>query len=290
MKVERDSEIPVHRLLSPEGVRLDLQIAGPALRMLAYGIDFAVVLLVIALLIFVVFATLPIGQMIDKWLGSEFRQTLKHMIPDRRTAGAGGYTFGYVQGTALGILLLVQFVVETGYFIFWEIVTNGRSPGKIAMGLRVVNRNALPVNSESSVIRNFMRFVDMLPANYLVGLISILFSPSGERLGDHVAGTIVIRLDRPEAAEELDSLGDTAAFALTREQVAGIGYREMQLLRRTIRRASILTGGQRDSLISEVAETMCLRLGIAAYPGIDHLTFLRELLEIAERFSRRKTR
>ena len=57
---------------------------------------------------------------------------------------------------------------------------------------------------ESSVLRNVLRIVDILPENYVVGLVSMLLSPSGERLGDHVAGTIVIRLDRPQSAAEIE--------------------------------------------------------------------------------------
>ena len=64
----------------------------------------------------------------------------------------------------------------------------------------------LPINLRSSVLRNVLRIVDILPENYVVGLVSMLLSPSGERLGDHVAGTIVIRLDRPQAAREFEAV------------------------------------------------------------------------------------
>ena len=121
------------------------------------------------------------------------------------------------------LFLLAQFVVETGYFIFWEMLTGGRSPGKALVGLRVVRRDGLPIDFRSSVVRNVMRLVDMLPANYAVGLVAMLLSDSGEHLGDHAAGTLVIRLDRPEAAGEIQPPQRAAAFSLTRQQLARIG-------------------------------------------------------------------
>jgi uncharacterized RDD family membrane protein YckC len=67
-------------------------------------------------------------------------------------------------------------MVETGYFILWEMLTGGRSPGKALVGLRVVRRDGLPIDFRSSVVRNVMRIVDMLPANYVVGLVAMLLS------------------------------------------------------------------------------------------------------------------
>src|SRR4029077_1923437 len=103
--------------------------------------------------------------------------------------------FGALSGLLIALFVVGQFVLETGYFIFWEMVTNGRSPGKMLAGLRVVRRDGLPIDLRSSMLRNVLRIVDILPENYVVGLVSMLLSPSGERLGDHVAGTLVIRLD-----------------------------------------------------------------------------------------------
>ena len=130
--------------------------------------------------------------------------------------------FGALGGLLIALFVLAQFVVETGYFIFWEMVTNGRSPGKMLVGLRVVRRDGMPIDMRSSVLRNLLRGVDMLPENYVVGLVSMLLSPSGERLGDHVAGTIVIRLDQPQAATELEaSAKRRSAGADARATIAG---------------------------------------------------------------------
>ncbi len=281
--VARDTDTPVHGLFSPEGVRLELPVAGPAPRMLAYGVDLAIIVVLMILMFFTLISILPIGDSIDQWAQKVFHEASKQMTQPNQSHQM---QFGAMGGLLIALFVLAQFVVETGYFIFWEMVTNGRSPGKALVGLRVVRRDGMPINLRSSVLRNLLRGVDMLPENYVVGLVSMLLSPSGERLGDHVAGTIVIRLDRPEAAPEIDASPNGAAPALTRAQLSRIGPREVQLLRATLRRISSLSGERSAALVKEVAETMRARLELAELPSSDPLSFLRELLALAERYSR----
>ena len=281
--VARDTDTPVHGLFSPEGVRLELPVAGPAPRMLAYGIDLTIIVVLMILMFFALILILPIGATIDQWAQKVFHEASRQVT---QTNQAHQMDFGALGGLLIALFLLAQFVVETGYFIFWEMVTNGRSPGKMLVGLRVVRRAGMPIDLRSSVLRNLLRGVDMLPENYVVGLVSMLLSPSGERLGDHVAGTIVIRLDRPQAAPELEVSPYGAAPALTRIQLARIGPGEVQLLRATLRRISSLSDERSAALVKEVAETMRTRLEIAELPSADALTFLRDLLTLAERYSR----
>ncbi len=281
MRLEQDTaDTPVHGLFSPEGVRLEMPVAGPAPRMLAYGIDMIFIGIVLVFLFLVLVTSLPIGKVVEKWFSTGFHGAIRNGVKN------GPLEIDPVFGMILALFILVQFIVETGYFIFWEMVANGRSPGKRALGLRVVRRDGLPLDLRSSIVRNLMRIVDLLPANYCVGLASILLSPQCERLGDHVAGTIVIRLDRPQAAEDLAAQSAAPALALTREQVARIGPRELQLIRGTLRRVSYLTADRSNPLLLEVCETMRARLGLEELPTRDHLSFLRELLQVAERYSR----
>ena len=281
MNPERlEDDTPSHELFSPEGVHLDLPVAGPAPRMFAYAIDFAVIVLLIVFLMIALFSALPIGAWFDRWFSAAFHQAA-------RTANRANNTSGSAVGLFIAIFLLAQFVVETGYFIFWEMVTNGRSPGKALIGLRVVCRNGSPINLRSSAVRNFMRIVDILPANYVVGLISIIVSASCERLGDHAAGTLVVRLDRPEAASELPVGADMNQVALTRQQLARIGPRELQLVRSTLRRVANLPEDRGAQLVAEVAETLRTRMELDGLPSPDRIAFLRSVLTMAERYSRR---
>lgn len=283
------SDTPVHGLFSPEGVRLDLPIAGPGLRILAYAIDLGLLVLLLGALLLALIVILPAGNFIDHFFGSFFHQVAHAAREAARNANAGRpnpASFGLVEGLILAVFLLAHFAVEFGYFIVWEMLANGRSLGKYIIGLRVVRRDGMPIDLRGSIVRNLMRIVDMLPEYYVVGLLSMVLSPSGERLGDHVAGTIVIRLDRPQAAPEIALRDGAPAPTLTRQQIARIGPRELQLIRATIRRAGSLPEERSAAIIAEVAETMRARLELTEVPSGDQLGFLRDLLAFAERYSR----
>jgi len=279
----RESVSPVHGLFSPEGVRLELPIAGPAPRMFAYGIDLIIILVLLVFMLLALLAILPIGATIDKWAQQVFHEAARQVNEQNK---GRPIQFGAFGGALIALFVLAQFVVETGYFIFWEMVTNGRSPGKMLVGLRVVRRDGMPIDLRSSVLRNLLRIVDILPENYVVGLVSMLLSPSGERLGDHVAGTIVIRLDRPEAVPDLEASRIGSGLALTRTQLSRIGPREIQLIRATLRRVPNLSEERSVAIVNEVAEAMKLRLEIAGLQPREPLSFLHELLAVAERYSR----
>jgi uncharacterized RDD family membrane protein YckC len=273
------ADAPIHSLFSPEGVRLEMPVAGPAPRMFAYSIDWLIVLVLLVFLLIALFTSLPFGALLDKWIKSALQQAAASAhgrAPDPQA-------FGRVTGLMIATFVVAQFVIETGYFIFWEALTGGRSPGKALVGLRVVRRDGLPVDFRSSVVRNVMRIVDMLPANYVVGLVAMLASDSGERLGDHSAGTIVIRLDRPEAALEIQTPERPPPFTLTRRQLARIGPRELQLLRTTLRRIASLPEARRRPLVEEVAETLRARLELGEFPSADRVAFLHGVLAMAER-------
>ena len=226
--------------------------------------------------------TLPIGSALNKWFVSLFHRVAGSVKPGK----PNGQLNVQVGGVVIAMFLLAQFTIETGYFIFWEMLTRGRSPGKALVGLRVVQRNGLAVELTGTMVRNLMRIVDILPANYVVGLISMLLSPSGERLGDHAAGTIVIRLDRPPAAPEIQAPVNPESLSLTREQLARIGSRELRLVRGTLRRLSTIPEDRRDALLAEVTESLRQRLDLTELPRSDRQEFLRDLLAIAERYSR----
>jgi uncharacterized RDD family membrane protein YckC len=97
----------------------------------------------------------------------------------------------------IGIYLVCLFAVTWFYPIVFEVVRDGQTPGKKALGLRVVNDNGTPVTWLPSIIRNFLRTVDMMPVLYGFGALACLADPSSRRLGDVVAGTVVVYADVP---------------------------------------------------------------------------------------------
>jgi uncharacterized RDD family membrane protein YckC len=106
---------------------------------------------------------------------------------------------GLLGGAGMGVFLVSMFVVFWGYPVVFEVFRDGQTPGKRAFGLKVVSDNGTPVTWLPSVVRNLLRTVDMLPVLYVFGVASSLVDPSGRRLGDLVAGTLVVYTERAPA-------------------------------------------------------------------------------------------
>ncbi|WP_256774811.1 MULTISPECIES: RDD family protein [unclassified Stenotrophomonas] len=139
-------------VITPEGVPLHLPAAGPVPRALAWAIDFAV----------------------------RFGALLLLSIP-----------LAFLGDFGKGLYLALMFLLMWAYTIVQEAVW-GRTLGKRALGLRVVARDGAPIGWMAAITRNLLRTVDMLPFGYAVGLLSSLFDAHGRRLGDLVAGTVVV--------------------------------------------------------------------------------------------------
>ncbi|QAY87792.1 RDD family protein [Pseudomonas arsenicoxydans] len=176
---------------TPEGIDLPLRPAGLMVRALAFAIDLGLRGLILSVL-FVVLAFL--GKL----------------------------------GAGLGSILL--FAVSWWYMVLFEVLNQGRSPGKQWMGLRVVHDDGTPVGWSASLLRNLLRFVDLLPFGYFLGAICCLQHPTFKRLGDLAAGTLVIYREQPLARPQLpDAPPQRPAFALTlTEQRAILGFAERQ--------------------------------------------------------------
>ena len=149
---------------TPEHVTLDLEIAGVGSRALAALIDM-LVLVGSALGVFIVLVIV---------------------------AGFG-VTIGSIGGA---LLMLGGFAVWTGYFILFEGLRQGQTPGKRMVGIRVVSDTGNAVSLSAAAARNLLRIADFLPPPYLIGTLLVALHPRGKRLGDMVAGTVVAR-DRP---------------------------------------------------------------------------------------------
>lgn len=180
-----------HHVETPEGIDLVLRPAGALPRILAFGLDL-LIRGAILLLMFIVMAFL--GQL----------------------------------GVGLGSILL--FLVNWWYMVLFEVFNQGRSPGKQIMGLRVVHDDGTPVGWGASLTRNLLRFVDMLPVGYCLGLVSCLSHPAFKRLGDLAAGTLVVYRDE-NGSRPLIPPGDSERppFRLSlAEQRALQGFAERQ--------------------------------------------------------------
>jgi len=105
----------------------------------------------------------------------------------------------------IALVSILIFVITIGYFIIFEVWWDGRSPGKRALGLRVIRDAGFPIDWGSSVIRNLVRIIEATLGFYLLSTISVLLSKENKRLGDIAAGTIVIR-ERGYVAPDYETL------------------------------------------------------------------------------------
>ncbi len=131
-------------------------------------------------------------------------------------------------GMGLGAILL--FLTTWWYMVLFEVLNQGRSPGKQALGLRVIHDDGTPIGWAASLTRNLLRVVDLLPFGYCLGILSCLSSSSFKRLGDLAAGTLVVYRDTPSQAPQLpDASAERAPFPLSlEEQRALLSFAERQ--------------------------------------------------------------
>ena len=140
----------------PEGVDLELRLAGPIVRILAWLIDFLVRTTIQVAAYFVLL-----------WLGR----------------------------IGMGIMLIIYFFIEWLYPVFFELY-QGATPGKKTLNLYVCHDDGTPVNWQSSMLRNLLRVADFFPFLYALGLITMLMNKEFKRLGDLAAGTVVVYRDK----------------------------------------------------------------------------------------------
>ncbi len=169
---------------------------------------------------------------------------------------------------ALAAVILMGFVVSSGYFVVWEASTRGRTPGKRLFGLRVLHEDGIPVGWRGATIRNLVRLVDLLPPPAaLVGVVSMLASARGQRLGDMAAGTVVVR---EGFADRIES--DTSALWMERVEKGAsrqaillpggkISISQAALLERFLRRRWQLPKSQRSKVGWNIAKPILPLLG-----------------------------
>ncbi len=137
-----------------------------------------------------------------------------------------------MQGTwPMAILILVLFLLQYGYFAAFEIAWNGQTPGKRWLGLRVIRDSGLQITASDAVARNLLRIVDQLPGFYAIGILSTLFSPQSKRLGDYVAGTVVVH-EAPfeDARPSLATRGEEAGGADETHRAAHLSSADLELI------------------------------------------------------------
>lgn len=192
----------------------------------------------------------------------------------------------------MAILGLALFAIVWGYYVLWETVWSGQTPGKRLAGIRVLRDGGYPVDFRAVLIRNIVRLADFLPFGYGAGALAMFLSKESKRLGDYAAGTIVVAdaralPNRPampsEAPPVYQLLGNPALLrlrAITREQFS--------VVERFLERAIELPPGRREELAAQVGAPLMQLIGLPpAGPGYPYEKLLRELADACRRLESR---
>jgi uncharacterized RDD family membrane protein YckC len=216
---------------TPEHVRFRFRVAGPARRAVAYGLDLLVRGAIVAVLAsFAMLAGASLGEL--------------------------------VAGATTGLLLVFVFLTEWGYYLVFDIAWSGRSPGRRAMGLRVVDVSGHPLRLGQSLLRNLLRAADLLPMGYALGVLVMARDPRFRRIGDRVAGTMVVLEDtsRIRAPVAIDPPPSRAELSALPSRLP-VSNEELDAIELYLRRAPSLTTSRAEELAEMLAPRIAERLG-----------------------------
>jgi uncharacterized RDD family membrane protein YckC len=231
-------------LATPEGVALELILAGLGSRFLARLLD----------------SVIQIGVIIALALGL-------------------GATGSDRPGWSTAIVIVLIFLVVFAYDVVFETLNHGRTIGKQAAGIRVVGLAGEPVRFLASSIRNVARILDFLPAFYLIGTISILATERDQRLGDLAGGTLVMR-DRFPGMTRATAPIMVSAGAVAGWDVSAVGSEELQAVRQFLDRRLELTGPARSYFAADLANRLAPR--VAGIPPYSHPEYVLEGIVVAK--------
>jgi uncharacterized RDD family membrane protein YckC len=243
------------RIATPEGVDVELTLAGIGSRFIAAFFDFAIQWSVI----------IASGVLLGV-IGGGGRDWVFLL-------GAVGAAGG---GWENAVFAIIFFVVFFGYDVLFEVRARGRTPGKRWTGLRVVRTGGQPVTLVPSCVRNVMRVVDFLPVMYGIGMTSIFVTSRNQRLGDLAGGTLVMR-ERPASLKSSATNGAQAAFpAADAWDVSAVSAQDIGTVRQFLARRETLAEKPRAELAGELERR--LRPRVAGAPeGLAAEEFLERL-------------
>ncbi|MFN6963534.1 MAG: RDD family protein [Pyrinomonadaceae bacterium] len=192
----------------------------------------------------------------------------------------------------IAVMIIVLFLLFTGYFIFFEWLWNGQTPGKRLMKLRVIRDDGRPITLWEAVARNLLRIFDAAPGFFLpvysVGLIVVFISGRDQRVGDHFAGTVVIRERTDEAPTFDETFADTIGDSAFRRlhprfdgvvDVSRLTDEEMRVVEAFLRRRWDLKDRQRSWMAWRVALPLMYKLKPSyRIESFSYEGFLEELL------------
>jgi uncharacterized RDD family membrane protein YckC len=215
----------------PENVRLGFRIAGPGSRLPAYLVD----LLARGAIFYAIASALQIL-----------------LLPFAST------------GLLTGTYFVVAFLLEWGYGCFFETWWNGQTPGKRALGLRVIRTEGYAIGFQEAMVRNLLRAADFVPLFYAAGFLTSILNPRLQRIGDLVAGTMVVRERKPSLPLMKAELEGLTEYEPVPHEAFRHRYRPSEKTLETIeslfRRRFELSPGRLDEIALLLAEPLAKHL------------------------------
>ncbi len=229
---------------TPEFVSLQFQLAGLGSRAAAFLID-QTILMLANISIFIVLLLVFSG-------------------------GADLFAVAGSDSLLLGLTIIGLFILNGGYFIAFEYFTGGKTIGKRLIGIRTIQENGHSLTLLSSFIRNFLRLIDSLPAANFLGILMIFLHPKHKRLGDLVAGTIVIHERKVKRKKKLSPIEkEILARNLTKDDLRieewalkSIDQKDWQLINTYSNRLVHLPQFERYELTLQMAGLLFPKLGL----------------------------
>lgn len=189
-------------------------------------------------------------------IGSRFIAALLDLLVQGGVLLASAVALGVLGGGGSGLaqaaFSIIFFLVFFGYDVLFEVRSRGRTLGKRWTGLRVVRTGGRPVTFVPSCVRNVMRVVDILPAFYAIGMLSIFVTARNQRLGDLAAGTLIVR-ERPGGVRERAAAVEPAvARGIDGWDVSAVSAQDVGTVRQFLARRGDLETGARAELAGEL--------------------------------------
>jgi uncharacterized RDD family membrane protein YckC len=215
---------------TPEQVHLEFSLAGIGSRFMATLLDSVLqVLLYIAVVAgAALIASAPLGRLSERWI------------------------------TAL--VIFAGFVITWGYYAIFESVWKGQTPGKRWAGIRVIKDSGRPITPFEAAARNLVRIIDYLPGFYGVGIVAMLLDDKHRRVGDYVAGTLVVHETSDRESALFFNTPANSQFSIP--QASKLTLQEAELIEVFLSRRLDIPPAIRQQNGQRIADMVSTRLGI----------------------------
>jgi uncharacterized RDD family membrane protein YckC len=158
------------------------------------------------------------------------------------------------------VSVFVFFCINWGYYAAFEILWHGQTPGKRWAGIRVMKESGRPINAFEAITRNLLRVIDWLPGFYGFGVVTMMLNKKNRRLGDFVAGTLVVHESSDRESAVFFNTPDSTPYAFP--QATRLSLQEVELIETFLARRLDIPPEVRSQSAARITEMVSVRLGI----------------------------